>query len=237
MQGIGAYMSHRSDSFAMVVAAASVFLAASAVASASGLSGGWWPKFYDGLEANGTAVEVKDGYKGVAPCIEIRYLNGAQKFGIAKDVKSDISGPVEWTVAADVLCEANGEAGAAIEFFNAKGVSLGTKDCEGVRPAVWKRQEWRFTSPPAARSASVHLLSLATGGVRFANIEINDAQGREEDVLQMTAKPLPVAWNRDWNGGRAEFTSFATAPLPMAFHFKGDRDRLKRPAFESLRRV
>ena len=232
MQIIGAFVLHRSKSFAVAAAAALAFLPAFSVAGASGLSGGWWPKFYDGLEANGTAVEVKGGYKGAAPCIEIRYLNGAQKFGIAKDVKSGISGPIEWTVAADVICEANGEAGAAIEFFDAKGVSLGTNDGEGVRPAVWTRQEWRFMSPPAAKSASVHLLSLATGGVRIANIEIRDAQGREEDVLQMTAKPLPVAWNRDWNGGRAEFTSFATAPLPMAFHFKGDKARLKRPAFE-----
>ena len=193
---------------------------------------GWAPKFYDGLEANGSVATIAHGYKDTAPCIELKHIDGAQKFGVAKDVKSGIKGPVEWKVTADVWCGAGGEAGVSMEFFGAKGGTLGIIDGEGVRPQVWMRREWRFAAPASAATASVHLLSLATGAVRFANVAVTSAQGTATDEIAISAKPLPSGWNRDWNGGKNEFTSFVGAPLPMAFHFKGDKAKLKRPAFE-----
>ena len=217
--------------YGMAVIAAMVFAKSPAMAQLVGFDG-WTPKFYHGLEANGNVTSVADGYKGDAPCIELRHIDGAQKFGAEKLVKSEIAGPVEWRVAADVWCGEGGEAGVSMEFFGAKGGTLGMVDGDGVRVRGWTRREWRFDAPASAASASVHILSLATGAVRFANIRIASAKGTAKNEIELSAKPLPSAWNRDWNGGRDEFTSFVGAPLPMVFHFKGDRAKLKKPAFE-----
>ena len=214
--------------FCIAVAA---FAVHNAVAQLAGFEG-WAPKFYHGLEANGRVVAVANGYKGGAPCIELKHIDGAKKFGAERQVKSEMAGPVEWRVAADVWCGKDGEAGVSMEFFDAKGVTLGVIDGEGVRPQGWMRREWRFDAPASAATANVHLLSLATGTVRFANINVTSAKGIAKDEIAISAKPLPSGWNRDWNGGKDEFTSFVDAPLPMAFHFKGDRTTLKRPAFE-----
>ena len=214
--------------FCIAVAA---FAVHNAVAQLAGFEG-WAPKFYHGLEANGRVVAVANGYKGGAPCIELKHIDGAKKFGAERQVKSEMAGPVEWRVAADVWCGKDGEAGVSMEFFDAKGGTLGVIDGEGVRPQGWMRREWRFDAPASAATANVHLLSLATGTVRFANINVTSAKGIAKDEIAISAKPLPSGWNRDWNGGKDEFTSFVDAPLPMAFHFKGDRTTLKRPAFE-----
>ena len=95
---------------------------------------GWSPKFYHGLESNGSVRTVLDGCRGVAPCIALKHIDGAQKFGAAKDVKPSVEGPVEWKVSADVWCGADGEAGVSMEFFGAKGGTLGVIDGEGIRP-------------------------------------------------------------------------------------------------------
>lgn len=212
---------------------AALFAMAMALADASAISGGWSPKFYEGREANGRASEIEDGYKGASPCIELRWLNGAQTFGVAKRVAEKLPDSAsECTITAEVRCDKDGAACAAMEFFDGKGRSLGVKEGETVRPKDWLACKWKFAVPATAVSAYVHMLSLSTGAVRLANVKAAFESGRKDDVLQLSAYPLPVKWNRDWNGGKAEFTTFADAPLPMAFHFKGLREKLKRPAFE-----
>ena len=225
-------MSFKGAMFAIVSIVAVAVLSLPAFAARDGILGEWVPKFYDGLEANSSVGAIAHGYKGMAPCIELKHVDGAQKFGVARDVKSDIEGPVEWKVSADVWCGKDGEAGVSMEFFSVKGDTLGVIDGAVVRPQGWMRREWRFDAPASAAAASVHLLSLATGAVRFANIAVTSAKGTAKDEIAISARPVPSGWNRDWNGGKDEFTSFVGAPLPMAFHFKGDRTKLKRPAFE-----
>ena len=218
----------------LILASLGICAVACAFADGTQLCGfdGWTPKFYHGLEANGSVTAVADGCKGAAPCIELKHIDGARKFGAEKRVKREIAGPVEWKVTADVVCADGGEAGVSMEFFGADGGTLGEIDGEVVRAANWTRHEWRFNAPASAMAASVHILSLSTGAVRFANIAITSAKGKVSDEIALSAKALPSSWNRDWNGGREEFTSFVGAPMPMAFHFKGDRSKLKRPAFE-----
>ena len=211
----------------LLVAACLLFAAAEIRAT-----DGWSAKFYDGLEANGKVSTLRDGYKGKSPCLEFRHIDGAQKFGAEKRVKTALEGPVEWKVAADVWCAEGGEAGVSMEFFNAKGDTISLKDGKEIKPRSWTRHEWRFAAPASATAASVHVLSLSTGPVRFANIEVESVKGRAENEIPFGGKALPMQWNSDWNGGRQEFTSFAQAPMPISFHLKGDKGAMKKPAFE-----
>lgn len=191
----------------------------------------WRPKFYEGLEARGEVSFPADADRSRSPCIELRHVGGAKKFGVEKTVESALSGPIVWTVSADVRCADGGKAGAAMEFFDAKGVSLGVRDGKEFRSSGWTRFSWTFESPSSsAAAASVHLLSLDGGSVRFTNVQVSSAPGTEHGELPLEAQVLPVKWNCDWNGGTAEFTSFADAPLPLAFRFKGDRSKLEEPA-------
>ena len=206
-------------------------LVAIAVQAAS-LFDGWSPKFYHGLEANGKVSALPFGFKGKAQCLELLHVDGAQKFGAEKQVKSSLVGAVEWIVSADVWCGEGGVAGVSMEFFNAKGETVGLKDGEEIRPRTWIRREWRFAAPVSATVASVHVLSLATGPVRFANVDVKSVKGSAADEIPFKAKALPMQWNFDWNGGKSEFTSFVESPMPMSFHFMGERARLKKPAFE-----
>lgn len=195
-------------------------------------AGQWTAKFYEGLEANGEMCVVKGGYKGTADCIELKYIHGADKFGAEKTFANKTGGATLWTVSADVECDGGGDAGAAIEIFDAAGKSLGVKTGAAVKADGWTRHEWKFAVPSKAANVSVHLLSLSKKSVRFANARVDSEKGEEIKEKPIEAYALPSAWNKAWNGGKEMFTSFADAPLAMSFHFKGDKDALRLPAFE-----
>ena len=87
--------------------------------------GGWAPKFYPGLEAVGSVEWVPGGFKGKVEAVRLKWESGAMKFGVAKTVKTDLTGFVDWTVSAQVKSEGNyGYAGVALEFFDGSGKSL-----------------------------------------------------------------------------------------------------------------
>ena len=193
----------------------------------------WRDKFYDGLEAQGEVVRQPKGYRETEPAILLRHISGAKIFGAEKSLQTNLKGPVEWTVAAEVRGTGSAEAGMAMEFFNAQGRTLGIQQGEGVKASgAWARHEWTFTAPPTAVQAFLHILSLDAGPVSFARVSAVAAPGKETDEMPFAAYALPFTWNKDWNGGRFLFTSFAEAPQPMAFHFKGNRGKLKAPALE-----
>jgi len=192
----------------------------------------WSIKFYEGLESNGEMSIEKRGCRGQTPAIVLKHLTGSHKFGAERTFRSDLTGNVAWTVSAEAKCMKNGEAGVAMEFFDTRGRSLGIVNGERFKPQDWTTKTWRFSAPKKAATAEVHLLSLAEGPVMFANVCVRDAAGEEDTSIALNAYALPSRWNSAWNGGHERFTSFAEAPLPMAFHFKGDRAQLKSPALE-----
>lgn len=193
---------------------------------------GWAPKFYNGHEGEGEVRLVADGYMGKDPALLIRHVSGQMKFGAEKKVSTALKGVVEWKVEADIRCGKKSIAAVAMEFFGKKDRSLGVKDGKGVCVQGWSRQTWRFVAPPDTVKASVHLLSLSKGPVLFAHVTISSAPGKETAELPLDVKALPAEWNRDWNGGQVRCMSFSDAPIPIAFHFKGEKSRLSRPAFE-----
>ena len=192
----------------------------------------WKLKFYDGMEANGELKLAPKGCRGRDTAVELKYLSGARKFGVEKKVSATLKGAIEWSVSLEAKCAADGEVGVAMEFFDASGKTLGIVNGETYRPADWTAKTWRFAAPRNTASASVHVLSLGAGLASFANACIVESVGKEDTSIAFNAYALPSHWNRDWNGGEERFTSFAEAPLPMVFHFKGDRARLKAPALE-----
>lgn len=191
----------------------------------------WTPKFYDGLEANGTVRTVAGVYKGQEECLELTHLSGGFKFGAEMEVESGMSGPVDWTVTAEVECFGGGEAQVGMEFYSADGKLIGAKFGGSVKDAAWRKREWRFHAGANAAKAKVQFLSLAAGGVRFARVKAVPAPGSDTEIA-LDVRCYPVTGNADWNGGKPEFNSFADAPLPLTFHFKGERGILKDPAFE-----
>jgi len=199
----------------------------------STFAGEWREKFYDGLEAQGEVREIADGYRGKDSAVAFKHISGAKIFGAEKQLETTLKGVVDWTVSAEVKGNGAAEAGVAMEFFNAEGRSLGIVQGEGVKAtAEWTPHTWKFMSPAAAKTSWLHILSLDAGTVAFAQVAVSSAQGNASSSLPFKAVALPFSWNKDWNGGRYLFTSFAESPQPMSFHFKGDRSKLQTPAFE-----
>ena len=139
----------------------------------------WRPKFYNGLEAVGSVEWIPGGFKGKSDAVRLKWESGAMKFGVAKTVKTDLTGFVDWTVSAQVKSEGNyGYAGAALEFFDGSGKSLGIVNSQ--RPMValdWKKMEWTFSAPKSAKRYVIHLLSLNKEPVLFAQMRVTSKQG------------------------------------------------------------
>ena len=199
----------------------------------------WIEKFYPGLEAGGKVNFLEKGYLGKEKAIEIVYASGLAKFGVAKDVETDLKGVVDWTVSAMVSGGEGGSVAAAMEFFDAKGESLklDTGRSYRTKPGIggkenWNLATWRFTSPKKAVRASVHLLSTGKVPVRFAKVDVKSAQGVDTDEMPFNVTAWPVAWNPDWHGGEQDMVNFSDAPIPVTFALFGERDEVKEPAFE-----
>ena len=202
------------------------------MAAAAAFGGEWAEKFYPGLEASGKVLFDERGYQGKEPSIELRYLGGAQKFGVAKDVTTDLKGVVEWTVSAQVACFCGGKAGAAMEFFDAKGASLGVQTGKARGVWSWDRAAWTFTSPKKAAKASVHLLSMAKGSVCWANVRVTSAPGVDRDEMPVDVAAFPVKWNTDWNDGKEDMLNFSDAPIPVTFLVFGEKAEAKDTVLE-----
>lgn len=205
---------------------------------AGGDSGEWVEKFYPGLEAGGKVNFLEKGYLGKEPAIELVYASGLAKFGVARDVTTELKGVVDWTVSAHIN-GAGGSVAAAMEFFDAKGESLklDTGRSYGPKAGVvgkenWDLATWRFTSPRKAVRASVHLLSTGKAPVRFAKVVVKSAQGVDTDEMPFDVEAWPVAWNPDWHGGEPDMVNFSDAPIPVTFALFGDQDEVKEPVFE-----
>ena len=198
------------------------------------IPGGWSPKFYDGLEAVGSVEVVPGGFKGKEESIRLKWEYGAMKFGVAKTVTTELTGFVDWTVSAWVKSEGDyGYAGAAMEFFDGKGKSLGIVG--PTRPMVahvWRKMEWTFSAPKAAKKYAVHLLSLNKEPVQFAKMAVTSRQGRDKGDIPFAVVALPAEWNKDWNGGSVRMLNFSDAPLPVLFYLRGRMKEMKEPRLE-----
>ena len=208
----------------------SITMAFSAVAEASAV-GEWATKMYEGVEAYGTVKVVPMGYKGREDCLELRHQSGGFKFGAEKEVKPTAPGPSDWTVSVEFACFGGGEAQVGMEFFSFDGKMLSASLGETAKSADWTKREWKFHANGNVASAKVQLLSTASGGVRYARFKAVSAAGADTEI-PMDVRCNPVACTAVWNGGKDVFNTFSDAPLPLTFHFKGERARLVDPAFE-----
>lgn len=206
------------------------------IAGASGneKNGGWAPKFYPGLEAGGSVEWLPNGYKGKDAAVRLKWESGAMKFGVMKNVTTELSGLVDWTISAQVKSEGNyGYAGAAMEFFDEKGRSLGV--VTSPKPAVahsWRRMEWTFSAPKTAKKCTAHLLSLNREPVLYAKMSVTSKRGRGESQIPFEVAALPAEWNKDWNGGTVRMLNFTDAPIPVSFYVKGRIRELANPKIE-----
>ena len=195
---------------------------------------GWAPKFYPGLEAVGSVEWVPKAFKGKIDAVRLKWESGAMKFGVWKPVTTELSGFVDWTVSAHVKSEGNyGYAGAAMEFFDEKGKSLGVVSSKRPMVAhVWRKMEWTFSAPKAAKRYAVHLLSLNKEPVLFAKMKVTSKQGKDKGEIPFETIALPAEWNKDWNGGTVRMLNFSDAPIPVSFYFKGRMREMKAPRLE-----
>ena len=208
---------------------ASVAVLACAVVGGE-LRDGWQPKFYPGLEAAGTVSWVAKAYKGKVGAIRMAWESGAMKFGAAKEVTTDLTGFVDWTVEAMVKSEGDyGYAGVAMEFLDESGRSLGVSD--SGRPMVakeWRKLTWTISAPKSAKRYVLHVLSLNKEPVMFAKIKATAKPGVDKGNIPFEVVALPAEWNKDWNGGTVKMLSFSDAPLPVSFFLKGEKKGRKR---------
>ena len=152
----------------------------------------WDQLYYPGLEASGEVKVNPTGFRGTDPAIELAYLSGMPNFGVRKTVKSELKGCVEWKVSARLKCEPGGSARASMEFFDAKGKTLGRQDGPRRIYTNWERTVWTFTSPRAAVRGEVHLVNCERTKVSFARVEISSAPGIDKGELPFKMAVLPV---------------------------------------------
>jgi hypothetical protein len=194
--------------------------------------GAWNLKFYSGLEAAGSSAVNPTGFRGDKPSIDLKWESGMAKFGVAKRVDTKLKGVVDWSISAYVRCGQDGRASVSMEFFDAKGKSLGVQNGIFRTFAKWTKVDWKFTSPKKAVGAEVHLLSLAEAPVSFASVSVASSQGIDKNEVPFDMKILPAEWNRDWNGGKTRMLNFTDAPIAMTVLLKGEKSELKAPSFE-----
>ena len=213
------------------------FLACFAFVAVSGfgaavLPDGWRPKFYHGLEAVGSVTWEPGAFKGTGGAMRCAWESGALKFGVEKEVKTDLSGWVDWIIEADVKSEGDyGYAGAAMSFLDGQGRDAG--NVSNLKPVVaksWRRARWMFSAPKEAKRFFVQILSLDKEPVMFANVSIASRPGLDKGEIPFEVKALPAEKNVWWNGGRVKTLNFSDAPLPTLFYMKGakaGRDALR----------
>ena len=198
------------------------FLAASCFGDAV-LPDGWVPKFYHGMEAVGSVTWAPDAFKGKGGAMRCAWESGALKFGVEKEVKTDLSGWVDWIIEADVKSEGDyGYAGAAMSFLDGAGRDAGS--VSNLRPIVakeWRKAKWMFSAPKEAKRFFVQLLSLDKEPVLFANVRIESRQGIDKGEIPFEVKALPAEKNIWWNGGKVKTLNFSDAPIPTLFYMKG----------------
>ena len=195
---------------------------------------GWAPKFYPGLEAVGSVEWIQGAFNGRGEAVRLKWESGAMKFGVWKPVTTELSGFVEWTVSAQIKSEGDyGYAGAAMEFFDGNGKSIGVVSPESPTVSrVWRKTEWTFSAPKTAKGYAVHLLSLNKNPVLFADISVSSKQGVDRGEISFETMALPAEWNKDWNGGTVRTLNFSDAPLPTSFYLKGEMREMKLPRHE-----
>ena len=215
-----------------IIAISALMLASIGVAEDAFNPKDWSLKFYDGLEAAGCSVVSPAGFRGQKPSIDLKWESGMAKFGVAKRVETKLKGVVDWNVSAYIRCGKDGRATVAMEFFDAKGKSLGVKNGIFRSFENWTKVDWKFTSPKKAERAEVHLLSLSETPVSFAQVSVASSQGIDKNEVPFDMKILPAEWNRDWNGGKMRMLNFTDAPISMTVLLKGVMSELKSPSFE-----
>ena len=208
---------------AMVIAAGA-FAATAEVKD--GCPDGWVPKFYPGLEAVGSVTTVPNAFKGKLPAMRCAWESGALKFGLEKEVTTEFSGWVDWTVEAYVKSEGDyGYAGAAMSFLDAGGKDAGT--VSQLRPIVaktgWKKVKWEFSSPKNVKRFFVQLLSLDKDPVQFAGVTVRSRQGIDKGEIPFEVRALPAEKNSWWNDDKVKTLNFSDAPIPTIFYMKGDK--------------
>jgi hypothetical protein len=183
----------------MFVASACAVVIAASLGTAK-LPDGWIPKFYAGLEAVGSVTWEPDALKGKGGAMRCAWESGALKFGIEKEVKTDISGWVDWVVEADVKSEGDyGYAGAAMSFLDDRGRDAG--NVSNLRPVVakeWRKTKWMFSAPKEARRFFVQLLSLDKEPVMFAKVKVTSRQGVDKGEIPFEVMALPAEKNIWW---------------------------------------
>lgn len=196
------------------------------------LPDGWTPKFYTGLEAVGSVTWEQDAFKGKDGAMRCAWESGALKFGVEKEVKTELAGCVDWIIEADVKSEGDyGYAGAAMSFIDGRGRDVGS--VSNLRPIVakeWRKAKWMFSAPKEARRFFVQLLSLDKEPVMFANVIVSSRQGVDQGEIPFEVMALPAEKNIWWNGGTARMLNFSDAPIPTLFYMKGakaGRDALR----------
>ena len=207
-----------------VVALACALMAAGAAFGE--LKDGWTPKFYSGLEAVGSVEWAPKAYKDKVGAIRCVWESGALKFGAAKEVTTDLTGYVDWTIEAYVKSEGDyGYAGAAMEFLDERGKSVGlvTSPRPSVSKGTWRKMSWTFSAPKSAKRYVAHVLSLNREPVLFAKIKVTSRPGVDKGDIPFEVLALPAEWNKDWNGGAVKTLNFSDAPIPTSFFVKGDR--------------
>ena len=196
------------------------------------LPDGWTPKFYSGLEAVGSVTWEQNAFKSKNGAMRCAWESGALKFGVEKEVTTELAGWVDWIIEADVRSEGDyGYAGAAMSFLDGQGRDAG--NVSNLRPIVakeWRKVKWMFSAPKEARRFFVQLLSLDKEPVMFANVIVSSRQGADKGEIPFEVMALPAEKNVWWNGGKSKTLNFSDAPIPTLFYMKGaktGRDALR----------
>ncbi|MDD4181734.1 MAG: hypothetical protein PHE87_08900 [Victivallaceae bacterium] len=200
------------------------------VSSVTGLPEGWKLKMYHGLEADGEATLEKNSYQKMN-AIVLKWNSGARRFGVENTLKAINPGAAVYHVSAMIKTTDGGKALFGISLLDSNGNELKEILSPFQSAGDWQRMDFMFSTTQDTASFRLYCLSGDTGMVYFADVRCQKTDRKvASETMALAAQLQPVEWSKTWNGGKNEFTSFAEAPLPLSFHFKGQKGKLKMAA-------
>ncbi len=168
--------------------------------------------------------EIADGV------LNLNWLSGGAEFGAVTEPSSLPEPGTVWEWRAELRTAKNARARLVVSALDKQGEVIDSIRSPEVAAPEFQAHNVVFRVPQGARRVLLEWVAVGDGTVQFRHPELARSQESPPEPFPIQALPLPVTGTETWNGGKAEFNTFSNAPVPLAFHFKGDAAGLKDPA-------
>ena len=183
-----------------------------------GLPSGWEKQMVHGYETVAEYASAKG--PGGAQAIAMIWKNGGGKFGVRASTVKPLTGAFEFSVK--VKTKGASRAILVVSAYNKKDTLLERQESSQVKGADWQKLKLKFILPPKTSKTELTCMNMGQGTVSVTDASLQRIAASSIKSFPMDAICMPVEIMKT-AVGKAEFNTFATRPVPLAFHFKGKR--------------